>query len=131
VFAAKHPTGPHPDAVIAVGGELGLLFGSQLVIPTVTVWPAWFDLSIVGTGPGVWADGPRAPKRAGRWTAHDDRGHSYIGASTGGSSGLGLSRKALSFIPTLAPDATRLTVTFPASFDGRAHRATVALGPRA
>jgi hypothetical protein len=130
VFAAKHPTRSHPDRVIALGAELGLLFGSQIVIPTLTVWPTWFDLSVVGTGTGdgAWADGLRAFKRAGRWAAHDNHGHRYIGASTGGSSGLGLVRKNLSFIPTLAPEATTLTVTFPAAYDGRAHQATVDLG---
>jgi hypothetical protein len=130
VFAAKHPTRSHPDRVVALGAELGLLFGSPLVIPSLTVWPTWFDLSIVGTGDGAWADGLNAFKRAGRWTAHDDHGHHYTGASTGGSGGLGLVRKNLSFIPTLAPDATTLSVTFPPSFDGRAHHATVALGTR-
>jgi hypothetical protein len=115
--------------VIALGAELGLLFGSQLVIPSLVVWPTWFDLSIVGTGDGAWADGLSAFQRAGRWAAHDDHGHHYAGASTGGSSGLGLVRKDLTFTPTLAPEATTLTVTFPASFDGQAHQATIDLGP--
>ena len=112
--------------MIALGAELGLVFGSQLVIPTVVAWPTWFDLSIVGTGDGAWADAVRAITRAGRWTADDDQGHSYTGATTG-SSRLGLVRKNISFIPTLARNATTPTVTFPVSFDGRAHRATVAL----
>jgi hypothetical protein len=127
VLAAKRPTHPQPDEVIALGAELGLVFGSQLVIPTVVVWPTWFDLSIVGTGDGAWADALRALNRAGSWTADDDQGHSYTGAMTGSSSRLGLVRKNISFLPTLVRNATTLTVTFPASFDGRAHRATIAL----
>jgi hypothetical protein len=67
---AKRPTHPQPDEVIALGTELGLLFGSQLVIPTRVVWPTWLDLSSSAPQTGVDrshpASGPHsAVRRAG------------------------------------------------------------------
>lgn len=129
VFAAKTPTSPQPDRVIPLGAQLGPLFGTELVIPSLVLWPTWFDLTIVGHNTGAWAEGLRAIKRAGRWIAHDNHGRRYHGAATGGGSGLGLANKNLTFIPTLAPDATTLTVTFPPSFDGQQTQATIDIGP--
>src|SRR5918995_568143 len=86
VFAAKVPTGPQPDRVIALGAQLGSVFGTELVIPSLAVWPSWFDLRIAGPSSGSWAEVSHALKRAGRWTAHDDHGRFYRGAATGSSS---------------------------------------------
>jgi hypothetical protein len=123
------PTNPRPDRVIALGAEVGPVFGSQLVVLALSAWTSWFDLTIVGEQRGTWADEPLGP-RLGRWSARDDRGNQYAGGAVGSGSGLGLAHIDLTFIPTLAPDATSLTVVFPPSFDGRAVRATLALGPQ-
>jgi hypothetical protein len=126
VCAAKVPQRHHPDRVVALGAELGGLFGAQLAIPALVVWSGWFDITVVGHHTGAWADTIGLP-RAGRWCAHDDLGNRYAGASIGGGSGIGLAHTDLTFIPALAPDATALTVEFPPSFDGRVHHATVEL----
>lgn len=127
VFAAKVPTGPQPDRVIALGAQLGSVFGTDLVIPSLVVWRSWFDLRIAGPSSGRWAEVALAPIRAGRWTAHDDQGRSYRGAATGGSGSVGLVHKDLSFIPGLAADATTLTVEFPSAIDGQGRTATLDL----
>lgn len=44
VFAAKAPTSPEPNDVVAIGARLGPLFGAELVIPALIRWPTWFDL---------------------------------------------------------------------------------------
>jgi hypothetical protein len=129
VFAAKVPTGPQPDRVIALGAQLGSVFGTDLVIPSLVVWPSWFDLRIAGPSSGRWAEVAHAPVRAGRWTAHDDQGRPYRGAATGSSSTVGLVHKDLSFIPGLAADATTLTVELPSAIDGQGRTATLDLRP--
>ena len=96
----------------------------------LVAWPTWFDLTIVGHNTGTWAKALHTIKRAGRWSAKDNDGNHYLGASTGGHSGLGLARKDLSFIPALAPDATTLTIDFPTSIDGRALHAALDLTPQ-
>jgi hypothetical protein len=128
VFAAKVPTGPQPDRVIALGARLGPVFGTELVIPALVAWPSWFDLRIADPSSGRWAEVAFAPIRAGRWTAHDDLGRFYRGASTGSSS-VALVHKDLSFIPGLAGDATTLTVEFPSAIDGRGRTVTLGLRP--
>jgi hypothetical protein len=129
VFAAKVPTSPWPDRVIALGAQLGSLFGTDLIIPSLVAWPSWFDLTIVGQNSGSWAEGLGAPNRAGRWTAHDDKGRRYRGAATGSGTSVGVVRKDLTFIPGLAADATTLTVTFPSALDGQGRTATFDLRP--
>jgi hypothetical protein len=129
VFASKVPTSPQPDRVIALGAQLGSLFGTDLIIPSLVAWPSWFDLTIVGQNSGSWAEGLGAPHRAGRWTAHDDKGRRYRGAATGSGSSVGVVRKDLTFIPGLAADATTLTVTFPSALDGQGRTATFDLRP--
>jgi hypothetical protein len=129
VLAAKVLTHPSPDSVIALGAELGPLFGSEVVIPALVTWPTWFDLAIVGHTRGAWAELTEASRRAIGWTARDNLGHDYVGASTGGRSSPDLAWRNLSFVPALAPDATTLTVTLPASIDGRVHEATIDLAP--
>jgi hypothetical protein len=129
IFTAKVPTSSQPDQVIALGARATGLFGSELVIPTLIRWPTWFDLAITGHHSGAWGDTFRSPKRAMRWSAHDDRGRRYLGATTGGHSGLGLARKDLTFTPALAADASTLTLTFPAAIDGHAHHTTFDLRP--
>lgn len=129
VFSAKVPTRPTPDRVVALGAELGSLFGSELVLTALVAWPTWFDLTIVGHNNGAWTDLLRHPVRAHRWAAQDNLGNHYLGASTGGGGSLGLVHKDLSFIPALTPDAATLAITIPASIDGRAWQATVDLTP--
>lgn len=131
VLAAKVPTRPQPDQVIALGAQLGALFGADLIIPTLTRWQTWFDLTIIGHRQGPWDETVSSPTRAMRWSAQDDAGHLYRGATTGGGSGLGLVRKDLTFTPALAPDATTLTLAFPSAIDGHAYRATIDLHPEA
>ena len=128
VLAAKVPTSAEPDEVIALGAHLGPLFGADLVIPTLIRWPTWFDLAIVGHHRGAWSGLP-SPTRATRWSARDDQGRHYIGATTGGGTGLGLARKDLTFTPALASDATALTISMPAAIDGRAHHVALDLHP--
>lgn len=128
VFAAKAPTRAQPDRVIALGAQLGV-FGTDLVIPSVVVWPGWFDVRIAGPSRGSWAEVLRPPVRAGRWAARDDKGHLYRGAATGGSSSVGMVHKDLTFIPGLAADATTLTIDFPSAIDGQGRTATVDLHP--
>lgn len=129
VFAAKVPTGPQPDRVIALGAQLGSVFGTELVIPSLAVWPSWFDLRIAGPSSGSWAEVSHALKRAGRWTAHDDHGRFYRGAATGSSSSVGVVHKDLTFIPALAADATTLAVEFPSAIDGQGRTASLDLRP--
>jgi hypothetical protein len=125
VLEAKQPVRPQPDRVLAIGAQLGPVFGSELVIPTVAVWSTWFDLSVVGIDTGVWG---RSLSGDSRWSAHDDQGRRYVGVSVAGSAGTGLLRHDLTFVPALMPDANALTVTIPASFDGQRRQATLDLG---
>jgi hypothetical protein len=129
VFAAIMPTRVVPERVIALGAEIGDLFGSRIVMPSLVVWPTWFDLTVTGESSGPWAQVLGSPHRAARWTATDDRGHDYVGTISGSHSGLGLCTHNLTFAPALDPDATSLIVAFPASFDGRRARATIDLHP--
>jgi hypothetical protein len=127
VLEAKHHVAPGPERVLAVGALLGPLFGSELVVPAIVAWPTWFDLSVVGLNAGAWR---RALSGESRWSAHDDRGRSHVGVPVAGSSGNGIVRLELTFVPELAPDARALTVTIPPCFDGKQRRATFELGAR-
>jgi hypothetical protein len=129
VFAAKVPTGPWPDRVIAFGAQLGSVFGTDLIIPSLVAWPSWFDVRIAGPSSGSWAEVAHAPNRASRWRAHDDKGRSYRGAATGSSSSVGVVHKDLTFIPGLAADATTLIVELPSAIDGQGRTATLDLRP--
>lgn len=128
VLETKRLVPPRPDRVLAIGAQLGPMFGSELVIPTVVDWPNWFDLSVVGTVTGAWGN---ALSGDSRWSASDDHGRSHVGVSVAGSSGFGTIRVDLTFVPALAPDARAITVVVPPCFDGRSRRATFDLGPGA
>jgi hypothetical protein len=130
VLAAKVPTAALPERVVAVAADLGDLFGSRIVAPSLVVWPTWFDMAVTGGATGPWAQVLGSPRRGLRWTASDDRGGHYVGTITGSHSGLGLCTHHLSFAPTLDPDATALTVLFPASLDGSAVQARINLVER-
>ena len=128
VFAAKVPTGPVPERVVALGAELCPLFGARLVVPALVVWPGWFDLTVVGERRGAWGDTLlAAPVGGSRWAAVDDRGRHYDGAATGAGSDGRLVHRDLSFAPALAPDARTLTLLVPISYDGWARRVTIDL----
>ena len=119
--------GPEPDRILAVSAVLGRVFGAQLVIPTVVVWPTWFDLSIVGDNTGAWSDAFFSANRASVWRAHDDRGQTYVGATLAGGSGGGLTTHNLSFIPALDPAARTLALDFPPGIDGSRPRTEIDL----
>jgi hypothetical protein len=127
VFAAKIPTRAVPERVLALAAELGELAGSRIVVPSLVVWPTWFDVTVTGDASGPWAEVLGSPHRAARWIATDDQAHDYVGTIAGSHSGLGLCTHELSFTPTLDPNATRLTLVFPASIDGTVARATIDL----
>ncbi|HEY8544066.1 MAG TPA: hypothetical protein VIL36_03430 [Acidimicrobiales bacterium] len=126
LIAAKVLQRSGPDRVMALGADLGALFDAQVAIPVLTQWSTWFDVTVVGHHAGGWAEASGLP-RAGRWAAHDDVGHRYVGACVGGATSPDLVRTDLSFVPALAPEATTLTVEFPPSFDGRHHQVPLPL----
>jgi hypothetical protein len=106
-----------PKRVIAIGAEVGDLFGSRIVTPSLVVWPTWFDLTVTGDLSGASATVLGSPHGAARRTATDDHGRDYLGTITGSHSGLGLCTQSLTFTPAPDPSATSLTMAFPASFD--------------
>jgi hypothetical protein len=128
VCQAKQPPTALPEAVLALNARLPGAIATDLVIPTLTCWPTWFDLDVTGPVDGPWGASLANPGKT--WSIDDDRGNRYIGACLGGSSRFDLSTHHLSFIPALDPSASTLTLTFPPSIDGTSTSTTVGLPAR-
>lgn len=91
------------------------------------VWPTWFDIALTGPATGAWAELAWSLPRSTRWRATDDQGGSYLGTTTGGSSSFGLHTNELTFVPSLDPAATALTIIAPSAIDATAASATIQL----
>jgi hypothetical protein len=109
-----------PTRSLSLMADLGDVLGARTWMVALEGFDTWFNIQCIQSWPGSTALRHLDDSElAGRWTATDDRGGSYVGFGNGASMARdkdgacrGMTQE-LSFAPGLDPEAKRLRLTLP------------------